>query len=182
MCHDCAVDDTYAGKLLIATPRLVDPNFYRTVVLMLQADDDGTVGVVLNRRTEEKIADHLPEWAEKAAPPGLIHFGGPVEPEVAIAISVGSDGMPTGVPGLCLVDISDPPHEDAPNVRVYSGYAGWSASQLEDEIAMGSWYVAQASPDDPFEDDPDEQWRRVLRRQPGYLSIVSTFPDDVSLN
>ena len=176
------MDDTFAGKLLIATPRLLDPNFYRTVVLMLQADDDGTVGVVLNRRTGEKVEDHLPEWADKSSPPGLIHYGGPVEPEVAIAVAVGSDGLPAGVPGLCLVDLSDPPGDDAPHVRVYSGYAGWSAQQLEDEIAMGSWYVVLGSPDDPFDEEPEEQWRRVLRRQSGYLSIVSTFPDDVTLN
>lgn len=167
--------------LLVATPRLIDPNFFRTVVLMLQADDDGTIGVVLNRPTTEAVTDHLPNWADHVVAPGLVHYGGPVEPEVAIALSVGGAGMPTGVPGLSLVDLGEDPTSGAHQVRVYSGYAGWGAQQLEDEIEMGSWYVVQASPDDPFE-EPEGQWRRVLRRQPGHLSIVSTYPDDVTLN
>lgn len=165
----------------MATPRLVDPNFYRTVVLMLQHDPEGTVGVVLNRVTGEAVADHLPEWADCVSEPGLVHYGGPVEPEVAIGLAMTPEGMPTGVPGLSLVDLSAPPPSEGLVARIYSGYAGWGPDQLENEIATGSWYVVQASPDDPFA-DPDDQWRRVLRRQPGFLSLVSTFPDDVRLN
>ena len=169
------------GKLLIATPLLLDPNFYRTVILMLQDDEDGTVGVVLNRPTLESVESHLPEWAERTKPPHKIHYGGPVEPEVAIGLST-ADGLPAGVPGLSLVDLSSSPEtETGPSVRIYSGYSGWGKGQLDEELATGSWYVAQASPDDPF-DDPEGQWRRVLRRQPNYLSLVSTFPDDVRLN
>ncbi len=170
-----------AGKLLIATPLLVDPNFYRTVILMLQDDEDGTVGVVLNRPTLERVETHLPEWATRTEAPHRIHYGGPVEPEVAIGLST-SAGLPAGVPGLNLVDLSASPNDvTGPSVRIYSGYAGWGQGQLEEELATGSWYVVQASPDDPF-DDPEGQWRRVLRRQPNYLSLVSTFPDDVRLN
>ena len=175
------MDESVSGKLLVATPRLVDPNFYRTVILMFQHDEEGAVGVVLNRVTTETVADHLPEWAERAASPGYIHWGGPVEPEVAIGIALAPDGMPTGVPGLSLVDLGAAPPGDGPSVRVYSGYSGWSPGQLEAEILAGSWYVVQAAPDDPF-DEPADQWRRVLRRQPGLLALVSTFPDDVRLN
>lgn len=171
-----------AGKLLIATPTLIDPNFFRTVILMLQDDDEGTVGVVLNRPSDEPVADHLPEWYDRTTPPHTIHYGGPVEPEVAIGLSNTTEGLPAGVPGLNMVDLSSPPAaRKGPSVRIYSGYAGWAAGQLEAELAMGSWYVVQASPDDPF-DDPEGQWRRILRRQPNFLSLVSTFPDDVRLN
>lgn len=173
--------ESYSGRLLLATPRLLDPNFYRTVILMLQHDEEGTLGVVLNRLTLERAADHLPEWIDRVAEPGLVHYGGPVEPEVAIGLSLTGDGPATGVPGLSLVDLASTPAGGGSLVRVYSGYAGWGAEQLEVEIATGSWYVVQASPDDPF-DDPEEQWRRILRRQPGFLSLVSTFPDDISLN
>lgn len=181
--HDsqCMVDSV-AGKLLVATPILIDPNFYRTVILMLQDDEEGTVGVVLNRPSEEPVEEHLPEWKSRTSPPHNIHYGGPVEPEVAIGLSNTPDGMPAGVPGLNLVDLSSPPpSEEGPSVRIYSGYAGWGAGQLEGELATGSWYVVQASPDDPF-DEPEGQWRRVLRRQPNFLSLVSTFPDDVRDN
>jgi putative transcriptional regulator len=174
--------ESLAGSLLVATPILLDPNFFRTVVLLLQHDEDGCVGVVLNRPTEEPVADHLPEWADLVAEPKMVNFGGPVDPAVAIGLSLAGDGMSTGVPGLNLVDLSESPDETTGHpVRIYSGYAGWGDEQLETEIAMGSWYVVQASPEDPF-DAGDGQWRRVLRRQPGFLSAVSTFPDDLTLN
>lgn len=173
--------ESYAGSLLVATPALLDPNFFRTVVLLLQHEEDGCVGVVLNRPTGELVADHLPEWDSKVPEPKTVNYGGPVEPEVAIGLSLAGNGMPTGVPGLNLIDLSLPPGEDNHPVRIYSGYSGWGSEQLESEIAMGSWYVVQASPDDPF-DTGEDQWRRVLRRQSGFLSIVSTFPDDPTLN
>ncbi len=173
--------DGYAGSLLVATPALLDPNFYRTVVLLLQHEEDGCVGVVLNRPTSEAVADHLPEWDHLVSEPKTVNYGGPVDPEIAIGLSLASVGMPTGVPGLRLVDLTTPPGDTHQPVRIYSGYSGWDSDQLEAEIAMGSWYVVQASPDDPFDTD-EGQWRRVLRRQPGFLSVVSTFPDDASLN
>lgn len=173
--------ESLAGNLLVATPALIDPNFYRTVVLLLQHDEEGCVGVVLNRPTEEPVVDHLPDWAEYVPEPQTVNFGGPVDPAVAIGLSLAREGMTTGVPGLNLVDLSDPPEEDRHPVRIYSGYSGWGSEQLETEIAMGSWYVVQASPEDPFDED-EGQWQRVLRRQSGFLSVVSTFPDDPTQN
>ena len=172
---------SHAGKVLVATPRLIDPNFFRTVILIVQHDAEGTVGVVLNRETSEIVGDHLPEWAAYAAEPGFIHFGGPVEPEIAIGLSTSTTGESTGVPGLSIVDLASEPESDSSPIRVYSGYSGWGAGQLEAELAEGSWYVVQASPDDPF-DAPEGQWARILRRQSGHLALVSTFPDDIALN
>ena len=175
------MSEGYAGQLLVATPVLLDPNFYRTVVLMLQHDDEGSVGVVLNRPSVETVADHLPAWGARAAAPGVVNYGGPVEPEVAIGLSLTSEGEETGVPGLSIIDLSGDPAPDGPAVQIYSGYAGWGSGQLESELATGSWYVVQAAPDDPFGAD-ENLWVRVLRRQDGPLAIVSTFPEDVSLN
>lgn len=173
--------ESLAGSLLVATPTLLDPNFFRTVVLLLQHDEEGCVGVVLNRPTEELVADHLPAWAAHVPEPGTVNYGGPVDPAVAIGLSLAGGGMPTGVPGLSVVDLSIEPGYETQPVRIYSGYSGWGSDQLDSEIAVGSWYVVQASPDDPF-DTHAGQWRRVLRRQPGLLSVVSTFPDDPTLN
>ena len=172
---------SHAGRLLLATPVLVDPHFWRTVIFMLQHDDEGTVGIVLNRPTSELVADHLPTWSERGEDPARIFYGGPVEPEMAITLGPVGSGEATALPGVSLVDLSGDPDPEAGRVRVYSGYAGWGAGQLEAEIEEGSWYVVQASPDDPF-DRPEGQWSRVLRRQSGYLSLVSTFPDDVGMN
>ena len=173
--------ESLAGNLLVATPALFDPNFYRTVVLLLQHDEDGCVGVVLNRPSDEPVGEHLPDWAGRVPDPGTVNYGGPVDPAVAIGLSLVGSGLPTGVPGLSLVDLTTSPDESTHPVRIYSGYSGWGSDQLESEVAGGSWYVVQASPDDPFDAD-DGQWRRVLRRQSGFLSVVSTFPDDPDLN
>lgn len=182
MWHDgCVLSETLRGRLLVATPLLIDPNFWRTVVLLLQHDEEGSIGVVLNRPTVERVETHIPDWGPVAAKPGIVHFGGPVDPRVAIGLATGIDGEPSGVPGLSLVDLEAPPGTAPAEVRVYSGYSGWGGGQLEAEIAEGSWYVVPASPDDPF-DRPEGQWSRVLRRQKGHLALVSTFPDDVDLN
>jgi putative transcriptional regulator len=169
------------GHLLVATPLLIDPNFWRSVVLILQHDDEGSIGVVLNRPTMERVETHIPAWGEVAAKPGIVHFGGPVDPRVAIGLATGRDGEATGVPGLTLVDLEATPGPEPAAVRVYSGYSGWGGGQLEAEIEEGSWYVVPAAPDDPF-DRPEGQWSRILRRQKGHLALVSTFPEDVELN
>lgn len=169
---------TLAGRLLIASPVLVDPNFMRSVVMMLQHDAEGTVGVVLNRPTDEEVADHLLEWDEVAV--GPIHYGGPVGPEVAIGIAEGGTES-VGVIGLGLVDLGEPPDPAVIRAKVYAGYAGWDQGQLEAEIAEGSWYVAAAHPDDPFR-PPAAMWAAVLRRQRGPLALVSTFPIEVDMN
>jgi len=67
-------------------------------------------------------------------------------------------------------------------LRIFAGYAGWSAGQLEGEIAEGAWYVLEAEPRDPFSDHPERLWREVLRRQRGELAFVANYPDDVSMN
>lgn len=172
---------SYAGRLLVATPLLIDPHFWRTVILVLQHDEEGTLGIVLNRPTMEKVGDHLDEWQGIVADPGVIHYGGPVEPDVAIGLATGLNGEPTALPGVVLANLSEPETHKSGEVRIYSGYAGWGADQLEAEIAEGSWYVVDASPDDPFE-RPERQWQRVLRRQKSHLALVSTFPEDLSLN
>jgi len=181
LCHDGVVDGYLGGQLLVATPLLIDPNFWRSVVLILQHDEDGSLGVVLNRPTVERVEAHIPMWGPVAAKPGTVHYGGPVDPRVAIGLTSGQVGEPTGVPGLSIVDLAAEPGAGTSAVRVYSGYAGWGQGQLEMEIGEGSWYVVPASPDDPF-DRPEGQWSRVLRRQQGHLALVSTFPDDVDLN
>ncbi len=179
--HDVHVEKSLSGQLLVATPLLIDPNFWRSVVLILQHDDEGSLGLVLNRPTMERVETHIPGWGQLAAQPGTVHVGGPVDPMVAIGLATGRGGEPTGVPGLTIVDLEAEPVEGTTAVRIYSGYSGWGAGQLETEIAEGSWYVVPASPDDPF-DRPEGQWSRILRRQQGYLALVSTFPEDVSSN
>ncbi len=170
---------TLSGKLLVAAPILDDPNFARAVVLIVEHNHDGAVGLVLNRASDEPASRYLPEWESHLVPPGLVHYGGPVQPEVAIGLGRSND--PAELAGLTLVDPTDPPDEAAPKIRVFAGYSGWSSGQLEEEQSTGAWYVVPAAPDDAFA-APERLWQQVLRRQPGFLGALSHYPDDTRLN
>jgi putative transcriptional regulator len=185
-----------AGRLLVATPLLGDPNFKRTVVLIVEHEDvQGTLGVVLNRPTTIGLGQVLEQWTELATEPSVVFRGGPVSPNspLALALIPGKDEPAgwralDGAPALArlgLLDLETPPRLLIPSItslRVYAGYAGWSPGQLEAEIDEGAWYVLAAQPGDVFAADPGRLWRQVLRRQEGDLAFLSTFPDDPTMN
>jgi putative transcriptional regulator len=176
--------DVPAGSLLVASPVLMDPNFHKTVVLMLQCDADGAVGVVLNRPSEEPVESHLPEWVRHLEDPPVVFVGGPVDRAVAIGV-VRSDrpSEPTAVNGVGMVDLASDPAAATPGpVRVFSGYAGWGPGQAEAEVAEGAWFVLEARAEDVFTSTPAELWSAVLRRQGGRLAMWATFPLDPSMN
>ena len=185
-----------AGQLVVATPQLGDPNFARTVVLLLQADeDDGALGLVLNRPSGTDVGEVLPDWAPLAAGPSVVFTGGPVQPNAAICLGhgrlggrqVGAFSVLEGVPGTSVgtVDLDAAPDELVPavsEVRVFAGYAGWGAGQLEAEVEEGAWWVLDALPADAFSDDPDALWSTVLRRQGAPLAFAASYPADPTLN
>ena len=186
-----------AGRLLVATPILGDPNFRRAVVLIVEHEEEqGTLGVVLNRPTEVPVGEVLEPWTDLATDPSVVFTGGPVSPTSALALALvpGTD-EPIGwhpldqpqpaLAGLGLVDLDAPPGLLAPAItrlRVYAGYAGWGAGQLQGEIDEGAWYVLEAHPADAFSSEPLRLWPAVLRRQGGELAYVATYPDDPTQN
>ena len=178
------------GRLLVATPMLADPNFSRTVVLMLEHSDTGALGVVLNRPSTLPVGEILPAWAGVVQPPVAVFHGGPVATDSALGlVRTAQPAPPLGVrllrDSLGLIDLDTPVEVAAPGVatmRVFAGYAGWSSGQLEGEIDEGAWFVVEAAAEDPFSPDPDHLWAAVLRRQPHPLSLVASFPADPSLN
>lgn len=176
------------GKLLVATPLLVDPNFFRSVVYILEHSADGAIGVVLNRATDEPVSVHLPGWAPLLSAPDVVFVGGPVSNEVAVGVVRAphrppEDWQPTQH-GIGLVDLAGDAAAIAPvsAARVYSGYAGWVAGQLEAELTTGSWIVAAAHPEDVFTEAPDDLWRTVLKRQRDNRSLYASFPDNLRSN
>ncbi|MCP4307642.1 MAG: hypothetical protein GY926_26580 [bacterium] len=178
---------SFSGKLLVANPELRDPNFYRTVVLLFEHGEDGAFGTILNRPTKEEAGEHLPAWANLLAEPGLVYIGGPVQNDVAVGVAEwseidgeGRDGLFSGVG---FIDLTDPPDSDdlPEQVRVYSGYSGWDAGQLEVEMAIDSWFVIEPIVSDVF-GDPADLWSRILRRQPGRLSLYAQYPHDLTTN
>ncbi|MGB8861222.1 MAG: YqgE/AlgH family protein [Ilumatobacteraceae bacterium] len=177
------------GSLLVATPPLTDPNFDRTVVYVLEHTADGAVGVVLNRQLPEEAPGELRTWAGHMSPPATLFSGGPVDDEALIALARLSgplDGSWSQVAeGLGSIDLMLEPYEVAQSVlalRVFRGYSGWGAGQLDDELAEGAWMVLPAELGDVFCPDPAALWRTVLRRQGGSLAWVANAPDDLSSN
>ena len=182
------------GRLLVAGPRLVDPNFTRTVVFVCRHDGDGALGVILNRPTGIAVADALPGWVEPLAPPHVVFLGGPVQPEMAVALArltpehagrAESDAWTPINARLGLVDLASPPDDEVgplESLRVFAGYAGWGPGQLDFEVSSGDWWVLPADDDDPFTAAPGGLRRRVLRRQPGPVSLFADFPPDPSIN
>lgn len=181
----------------MATPRLEDPNFRRSVVLILEHDRvGGTLGVVLNRPSDISVTQVLPTWDSLVSGPPVLFQGGPVQTDSALALAaVPSGGEPLGwrrlatripaVSRLGTVDLDAPPEilaGEIAQMRIFAGYAGWTPGQLEAEIAEGAWYVVDAEPGDTFFADPESLWRTVLRRQPSELAFVATCPDDPTMN
>jgi putative transcriptional regulator len=184
--------ESLSGRLLAATPHLGDPNFRRTVVLIVEDDnDEGTLGVVLNRPTEIPLGQVLEAWTALASGPQVVFRGGPISPNSALALALAHgtdepvgwrslDGSPM-MARMGLVDLGAPPEllvGGITSMRVFAGYAGWGAGQLRDEIAEGAWYVLAGEPADAFAAEPERLWQQVLRRQGGELALVATFPDD----
>jgi putative transcriptional regulator len=183
--------ESMTGQLLVATPALKDPNFDRTVVLLVAHEAGGALGVVLNRATEVPVADVLGDWGGLARDPAVLFEGGPVQPESAICLArmrtatqrVKGFHQVSGSVGT--VDLSVDPdrlRDSITGIRVFAGYSGWSPGQVEAEIAGGSWFVFDALPGDAFVDRPDDLWPMVLRRQGGMMAAVAHFPPDVALN
>lgn len=182
------------GMLLVATPTLLDPNFADSVVLLLDADEEGALGVILNRPSSVLVADVVDGWSDLCAQPEVLFRGGPVSPDGAIALATlaGAGAAPDAPVGfrplagrLGLVDLDTPlelVEGSLADLRLFAGYAGWGAGQLEQEVAEGAWYVLPSLAGDVFREDTATLWRDVLRRQPGELAWHSTRPADPDLN
>jgi putative transcriptional regulator len=184
------VDEWLTGRLVVATPALEDPNFERAVVLVLDHDEDGALGIVLNRASGVPVREAVSPWVELAASPPVVFGGGPVEPTAIVALGhatpgVAPDGSTPILDRVRLVDLDTDPvlaAADLQHVRVFAGYAGWAPGQLESEILQGAWFTVDATPADVFTDDPDDLWHTVLRRQPDELALFATFPSDPTMN
>jgi putative transcriptional regulator len=179
------MDDSTRGRLLVATPALTDPNFERTVIFMLEHNDEGALGVVLNRPSELPVATTIEHWAGRTVPPSVIFLGGPVSPSSVIAIAsvhlddAGENWNPViGRIGTVDLDVGPDEVPGLDEVRMYAGYAGWTSGQLESELFEEGWFVLEAELPDIHTDDPYELWWEVLSRQPGALGRLAHYPRD----
>lgn len=190
--------DDLTGRLLVASPserRSADDGdeddvFERSVVLVLHHDGDGAHGLVLNRPLAAEVDSVLPGWQEHVNAPPRVFQGGPVSLDTALGL-VRMPGISESVGikrlfgAVGLVDLDAPPLVVVPEVagiRIFAGYAGWGAGQLEGEIEGGAWFVVEAEADDAFTLEPTKLWSVVLERQLGTLRFLSSYPLDPSLN
>lgn len=189
--HEDEMRSALTGRLLVALPALEDPNFERSVVLVLEHDAEGALGVVLNRPTTTPLEEVLEGLEGLAAAPARVFGGGPVEPMAVVGLGVTRPGpqlagAPAIVDRIVGIDPTDDPALLAAayeGVRIFVGYAGWAPGQLEDELAEGAWLVVDAEPDDVVSDDPAGLWAAVLARQDdASTQLLASFPDDPRLN
>jgi len=180
-----------AGELLVSSAGGSEDFFDQSVVLLLDCDGDGALGVALNKLSPTELDSVLPQWRDLVAPPQVLFAGGPVSPNGAICVAklvdAGEDppGWRRVIRDIGLLHL-DTPVELAEggysNLGIVAGDSGWAPGQLEDELSRGLWYRASARDEDIFTAEPTGLWRRVLRRQGGQAALMSTWPTDPELN
>jgi putative transcriptional regulator len=172
-----ALRELAAGKVLIASRGLGDPNFVQTVILLADHTDQGSMGLVINRRSEIPVSSVFPHLTRtwKAA----IFIGGPVAPTGILALLRASTPPPESRPvvaDLHVITTREPLEtlvKQGPGLthfRLYAGYAGWGPGQLERETTHGAWHVLSADPSIAFDDDPPTLWDREIRRTEARLA------------
>ena len=182
--------ESLRGQLLIASPKIIDPNFRRVVVYMAEHTDEGAMGLVINRPAETTVAEAVPdlEWLSGDGDAG-VWVGGPVAPTSVIVLAEFDDPTSAGLVvdgalGFVPAEIED---RDAfaagvRRARIFAGHSGWGPGQLEAELEEDSWIIEPAQPGDVFTTEPEALWSRVLRRKGREYVLLATMPMDPSLN
>ena len=169
--------DSARGQLLIAGPALVDPNFWRTVVLVVQHNDEGALGLVLNRPADTTIGESVPVLDELVDSDEPLFIGGPVQPSSVMVLAEFED---VGVLGTAAT--LDRPIPGVRSARAFAGHAGWGPQQLDGEIERGDWILESATLADAFSAEPRGLWSEVLTRKGGSYALIARMPPDPSMN
>jgi putative transcriptional regulator len=180
--------DSLQGQLLVASPTLIDPNFARAVVAIANHDEDGALGVILNRPSDTEVAEAVPELDGVVDAEEVVFVGGPVQPASIVVLAefddpdeaaflvVGGIGLVSDRTGLERLETV------TARRRVYAGYAGWGPGQLEAELEREDWIVEPALPEDVFAEEPIDLWGSVLDRKGGQFRLLARMPTDPSVN
>ena len=171
----------------MAGPSLLDPNFHRTVVLVCEHDEDGAMGLVLNRPSPIPADQAIPELLEALGDDEHLWVGGPVQTTSVVVLADFADAeramLVSGEIGLVVPDTDlEAVPERVRRARAFLGYAGWGPRQLDSELERDDWIVADFAAEDAFTAEPDRLWASVLGRKGGAYALLSTMPPDPSLN
>jgi putative transcriptional regulator len=180
--------DSTRGKLLIAGPTLLDPNFWRTVVLMVEHSDEGALGLVLNRPSETTVGDAVPQLDQLVELDEPLYIGGPVQPSSVIVLAQledPDDAALISFDDVGVIGTGDDPDQPPAGVRqgrAFVGHSGWGPGQLDVELERGDWITTPARLDYAFAAEPRELWPHVLTRMGGSYALVARMPPDPSVN
>jgi putative transcriptional regulator len=180
--------DSARGQLLIAGPSLLDPNFWRTVVLIVEHTDEGALGLVINRPSETTVAEALPELEALVDIDQPLYIGGPVGPSAVIVLGEFEDASDAALiafddVGVLSTGTATEQHTAGlRRGRAFVGHAGWGPEQLDSELERGDWILEPARGEDAFTEWPLELWSAVLERKGGSYALVARMPPDPSVN
>jgi putative transcriptional regulator len=180
--------ESLKGKLLLASPTLLDPNFARSVVLVAEHTEDGALGLVLNRPAEVSVGDTAPELEELVGGDDALFVGGPVQSSSVIVLAAFTNPTAAGLLISDDVGFLSAQADFAESVsatyraRAFAGHAGWGPGQLDEELEREDWIVETPRPEELFAAEPEELWSRVLTRKGGTYALVARMPLDPSLN
>ncbi|EFV11712.1 YqgE/AlgH family protein [Segniliparus rugosus] len=192
------IESVRAGSLLLASTELRGEVFQRTVVYILEHDDRGTFGLVVNRPTKIPVSSVAAEWEDLIAAPPVVYNGGPVRKDGLLCLGLPREdvanseaenteslGFSVVAPGVAVVNLEADARLAAAaleRVRIFAGYSGWAGGQLANEISRGSWYIAQGLPKDVFMSPDVDLWGQVVRRHGARAGVLATHPIDVDVN
>lgn len=180
--------DSVRGQLLIAGPSLLDPNFWRTVVLVVEHTEEGALGLVLSRPSETTVGDAVDELEQLIDPDEMVFIGGPVQPSAVIVLAQfedPSDAALMAFDDIGVLGTGETPEQLSGGVRrarAFVGHSGWGPGQLESELERGDWILEPARTEDAFSPEPQELWADVLIRKGGSYALVARMPADPSSN
>lgn len=181
---------SYEGRLLISKPSFHDDSFAGTIIFIVEHDNGGAIGLILNRPSGLLVGDAFAAW-ESLVPEGEpIFSGGPVDEGAMVVLADGSfpEGDDDGEVALGLRSVDFEVQaplmraDGVDRIRVFAGYTGWGSGQLESEMALGAWWIVEGNKADVFNDDPASLWKNVLRRSGSELAWFAHYPADPTLN
>lgn len=173
---------------MIAGPTLLDPNFWRSVVLVVEHSEDGALGLVLNRASETTVGDAVPQLEDLVDLEEQLFIGGPVQPSAVIVLAEFEDAGDAALIAFDDIGVlgADASLEDVGagvrSGRAFVGHAGWGPGQLDSELERGDWILEPARREDAFTADPRELWTEVLTRKGGSYALIARMPPDPSVN
>ena len=198
---DDQAPESLRGNFIISESGMSDPNFFQTVVLLIEHNDEGAFGLVVNRRSRLALGDIIPRFSQTAAAGVPIYVGGPVQQEYLFVLHGSmpdhepSPAASIPVPGVQFepffkqVEASfedeywaGTPPDDRTAIHLFLGYSGWAPGQLEREMALGSWITHRASAKIVFHPNPEDGWRDALRAKGGIYKVFADSDQQPGLN